>query len=257
MLSPVSKRDEHALVASPVQEREKPQKGGAPLGFFKLREYFKGRSRLISAVDIARGTLTSWEKGACMTFRSGSVRDVQLLLQACEEVEPWMPSKLAVGEWMTTTQPQFGETPAALVRREGQQGLDMLTEMLFVSIPPTRTQRRTLPPIDPDVRVSKRKVVPDLSAFDAPSEVRDGVYRGGMTPANKRTVTPREKGWSVEKPGANRASSVHETQKEAVAAARQILKNGGGGELAIKGRDGAVRDQDTIKPGNDPRRSKG
>jgi hypothetical protein len=78
-----------------------------------------------------------------------------------------------------------------------------------------------------------------------------------MTPANKRTVTPHKDGWSIEKPGATRASSVHRTQKEAVDAARDSLKKAGGGELAIKGKDGAVRAQDTVAPGNDPRSSEG
>lgn len=78
-----------------------------------------------------------------------------------------------------------------------------------------------------------------------------------MAPANKRTVTPHPDGWSVEKPGASRASSVHQTQQQAIDAARSTLANSGGGELAIKGRDGRVRDQDTVPPGNDPRRSPG
>ena len=77
-----------------------------------------------------------------------------------------------------------------------------------------------------------------------------------MAPS-KRTVTPHPEGWSVEKPGASRASSVHSTQQEAIDAARGYLQREGGGELAIKGRDGRVRDQDTIPPGNDPRRSPG
>lgn len=78
-----------------------------------------------------------------------------------------------------------------------------------------------------------------------------------MPGPNKRTVAPHERGWSVEKPGAKRASSVHDTQAAAAAAARKTLEKSGGGELAIKGRDGAVRKQDTIPPGNDPRSSKG
>ncbi|MDP9418174.1 MAG: DUF2188 domain-containing protein [Actinomycetota bacterium] len=78
-----------------------------------------------------------------------------------------------------------------------------------------------------------------------------------MTPANKRTVTPHERGWSVDAPGAKRASSVHDTQQAAIDAARKTLENLGGGELAVKGRDGAVRKQDTIPKGNDPRSSKG
>lgn len=78
-----------------------------------------------------------------------------------------------------------------------------------------------------------------------------------MATPKKRTVTPHSDGWSVEKPGASRASSVHQTQQQAIDAARQTLANGGGGELATKGRDGAVRAQDTISPGNDPRSSRG
>ena len=100
-----------------------------------------------------------------------------------------------------------------------------------------------------------------LRAIDEPGHER--AFRPGreddpaMAPPNKRTVTPHPDGWSVEKPGASRASSVHETQQQAIDAARQTLSSSGGGELAIKGRDGAVRAQDTIKPGNDPRRSRG
>jgi len=78
-----------------------------------------------------------------------------------------------------------------------------------------------------------------------------------MTPPNKRTVTPHERGWSVDRPGAQRASSVHPTQQEAIDAARQNLKKSGGGELVVKGRNGRIRDQDTVSPGNDPRSSKG
>jgi hypothetical protein len=78
-----------------------------------------------------------------------------------------------------------------------------------------------------------------------------------MAPANTRTVTPHPKGWSVDRPGASRASSVHPTQAKAIAKARTDLKATGGGELAIKGRNGAVRAQDTVAPGRDPRRSPG
>lgn len=87
--------------------------------------------------------------------------------------------------------------------------------------------------------------------------VRAAIYGVFMTPPNKRTVTPKGDRWTVEKPGASRASSAHYTQQQAIAAARQNLRNSGGGELAIKGRDGAVRAQDTVAPGNDPRSSKG
>lgn len=49
----------------------------------------------------------------------------------------------------------------------------------------------------------------------------------------------------------------HDTQQQAISAARRTLKNSRGGELAVKGRDGRVRAQGTIAPGNDPRSSRG
>ncbi len=59
-------------------------------------------------------------------------------------------------------------------------------------------------------------------------------------------------GWDVKKPGGNRASAHADTQKDAVDRAREIVRNSGGGEVRIHGRDGKIRDSDTIAPGNDP-----
>ena len=39
---------------------------------------------------------------------------------------------------------------------------------------------------------------------------------------------------------------------QAIARARDIVRNAGGGEVVIHGRDGAIRDSDTVSPGNDP-----
>ncbi len=49
-----------------------------------------------------------------------------------------------------------------------------------------------------------------------------------------------------------RASSLHPTQREAERAARDMLRNQGGGELTTKGRGGKFRSKDTIAPGRDP-----
>ena len=74
----------------------------------------------------------------------------------------------------------------------------------------------------------------------------------------RRDVTPNPAGgWDVRKPGAARASSHHDTQKEAISRARGILTNQGGGEMRVKGSDGRVRDQNTVPPGRDPRSSRG
>lgn len=79
-----------------------------------------------------------------------------------------------------------------------------------------------------------------------------------MTGPNKRVVQSRaDGGYEVRKPGAARASAVTPTQRDGISRAREILGNDGGGELQVRGRNGQIRKQDTIKPGNDPRSSKG
>lgn len=79
-----------------------------------------------------------------------------------------------------------------------------------------------------------------------------------MAEANKRVVQPRDDGnWEVRAPGASRASAVTSTQAEGIDRARQILGNDGGGELQIRGRNGTIRAQDTVRPGNDPESSRG
>jgi hypothetical protein len=70
---------------------------------------------------------------------------------------------------------------------------------------------------------------------------------------NDRIIFKTDSGqWANKKVNADKATSLHNTQKEAEAAARANLKNQGGGELITKGLDGKIRSKDTIPPGNDP-----
>ena len=79
-----------------------------------------------------------------------------------------------------------------------------------------------------------------------------------MSKPERRIVEPNsDGGWDVTARGADRASAHYDKQDEAINRARTILGNLGGGELEIRGRDGAVRKQDTVPHGNDPRASKG
>ena len=71
-------------------------------------------------------------------------------------------------------------------------------------------------------------------------------------PKNDRYVTRHPEGWAVQSPGGNRASSVHDTQRGAIEAAKDIVRNLGGGEVRIQDRSGKWRDSDTVAPGNDP-----
>jgi len=70
--------------------------------------------------------------------------------------------------------------------------------------------------------------------------------------AEKRHVVKDDDGWAVKKPGAERASSRHSTQREADQRAAEILRNVGGGERLTHGVDGKIRSKDTIAPGRDP-----
>jgi hypothetical protein len=69
---------------------------------------------------------------------------------------------------------------------------------------------------------------------------------------NNRHVVPDSDKWAIRAPNTDRASGVFDTQAEAIARAREIVANAGGGEVRIHGRDGQIRDSDTVRPGNDP-----
>ena len=70
---------------------------------------------------------------------------------------------------------------------------------------------------------------------------------------NDRSVFRRPDGtWVNKRNDADRASGLHDTQREAEAEAREMLRKVGGGELITMGRDGKIRSKDTIAPGNDP-----
>ena len=74
-----------------------------------------------------------------------------------------------------------------------------------------------------------------------------------MSKPQDRMVYKREDGkWANKRNDSSRASSLHDTQKEAEKVAKGMLKNQNGGELITKGLNGKIRSKDTIAPGNDP-----
>ena len=78
-----------------------------------------------------------------------------------------------------------------------------------------------------------------------------------MVNKNNRIVFKRPDGtWANKKNDASKASTVTDTQEQAIKEATRMLKNSGGGELSVKGRDGKIRSKDTIAPGPDPRKIK-
>lgn len=62
-------------------------------------------------------------------------------------------------------------------------------------------------------------------------------------------VVPHEDGWAVRGAGNTRATSVHNTQAEAISRAREIAQDQES-EMLIHGRDGRIRERDSF--GGDP-----
>ena len=72
-------------------------------------------------------------------------------------------------------------------------------------------------------------------------------------PRNNRHVVPHPRGgWDVKRPGAERASSHHDTQSQAEQRAKEIVRNLGGGEVRVHRPNGKIRDSDTVAPAADP-----
>lgn len=77
--------------------------------------------------------------------------------------------------------------------------------------------------------------------------------RSAMPKKGDRHVVPNPKGgWDVKKPGSERASSHHDTQRAAEQRAKDISRNQGGGEVRIHDQKGRIRDSDTMPPARDP-----
>jgi hypothetical protein len=70
-----------------------------------------------------------------------------------------------------------------------------------------------------------------------------------MTKNRNQHVVPHPRGWAVKPAGSDRASSLHDTQREAIDRARDVARNQKS-ELFVHGRDGRIRERDSH--GNDP-----
>lgn len=71
--------------------------------------------------------------------------------------------------------------------------------------------------------------------------------------ANYNVYKDKDTGkWAAKRQGADKASALVDSQKEAEGLAKRYAHNTGGGEVRIHGRDGRIRDSDTVPPANDP-----
>lgn len=68
---------------------------------------------------------------------------------------------------------------------------------------------------------------------------------------NNYWISPDAESWKAQREGAERASRIFETQREAEDYARNVLQNNSGGELITQNQQGQIRSKDTINS-NDP-----
>ncbi|MBI4036391.1 DUF2188 domain-containing protein [Candidatus Daviesbacteria bacterium] len=64
-------------------------------------------------------------------------------------------------------------------------------------------------------------------------------------------ISPDSDQWKAQKEGAERASRIFDTQRDAENYGRNVLQNNGGGELITQNQHGQIRSKDTINS-NDP-----
>lgn len=69
--------------------------------------------------------------------------------------------------------------------------------------------------------------------------------------AKNKHVVPKGKKWAVKTAGKDAPDSEHDTQAAAEAKAKARLAAEGGGEVRIHGKDGRIRDSDTVAPGHE------
>lgn len=83
-----------------------------------------------------------------------------------------------------------------------------------------------------------------------------GASRGGANSTRTKVhVVPKDEGWAVQKQGAGKATSVHETKSEAVEKAKEVAKKAPTGQVIIHKKDGTIQTEHTY--GKDPNPPKG
>lgn len=66
--------------------------------------------------------------------------------------------------------------------------------------------------------------------------------------SENRYVKPSRSGWDIVKEGHRRATDRTATKKEAVAQARELTRQAGGGEVRVMNKSGKLTASDTIPP---------
>lgn len=117
----------------------------------------------------------------------------------------------------------------------------------------TDTLGRVGMPTRGEVEELSGKVSQLSEKLDALSAVLEARKREAETAASAAVyhVASHEKGWAVQREGTERASSVHETKKEALEAGREAARTHAPSRLVVHKQDGTVQETYTYEDGDD------
>ena len=140
----------------PKTETKKPQRtrtarsGQAERAASQLLVFYRSLSQLASALGVTRDTARSWSAGTAPARPRVEVLErAELLLSLCRAARRYMADDRQVGAWTLAPSPSLrGHSPAQMLARHGQEGLQILLAELATVAPPRPTGPVEMPSVD-------------------------------------------------------------------------------------------------------------
>lgn len=116
----------------------------------QLRVFYRSLSQLASALGVTRDTARNWSAGTAPARpRVELLQRAELLLSLCVAARRYMASDHQVGEWTLAPSPALrGHSPAQVLARHEQDGLQVLLAELATVAPPRPTGPIEMPSLE-------------------------------------------------------------------------------------------------------------
>lgn len=131
--------------------------------FAELRRFFAFDAQLAKALAWDEATASQWRHRRVVRPQRIKGAQVRLLLQLCQEAEPYLDATTDVGDWSVAPLPNLGgRSPAYWLRGRGARGLRELVFGMVDWMP--RVPERDLDPIPVDEDVDRLEGADDRAA---------------------------------------------------------------------------------------------
>lgn len=206
---------------------DQKRKDQEPIGFADLPNELSERGREVWLAGL--GALSRVEEEGEKIFKSLVERGEEFEARGRKQIEDSLGALMEQQKRATDTVSTATKTVTDAAQSVERAVSNTLTDTLGRVGMPTRDEVEAL-----SGKVSKLS-----EKLDALSAVLEARQDDGVTVYH---VTPHEQGWAVQREGAERATSVHETKKEAVRAARDEAKNHLPSRLIVHKQDRSVQE---------------